>query len=101
MKKNDSGFVCSNCGADVPKLWITSRNHCNKCLSSMHLDIEPGDRAAGCGGIMDPVEAVVSPKKGYIIKHRCRRCGAERNNKSAPDDSFERILELNRHMIKK
>ena len=31
------------------------RNHCPNCLSSLHVDIEPGDRAADCGGIMEPV----------------------------------------------
>ena len=30
------------------------RNHCPNCLSSLHVDQEPGDRAADCGGIMDP-----------------------------------------------
>lgn len=31
------------------------RNHCPNCLSSLHVDQEPGDRAADCGGIMDPI----------------------------------------------
>ena len=33
------------------------RNHCPNCLSSLHVDQEPGDRAADCGGIMDPIGA--------------------------------------------
>ena len=31
------------------------RNHCPNCLTSLHLDNEPGDRAADCGGQMEPV----------------------------------------------
>ena len=31
------------------------RNHCPNCLISLHLDNEPGDRAADCGGQMEPV----------------------------------------------
>ena len=40
------------------------RNHCPNCLSSLHLDIEPGDREADCGGIMDPVGCMGEEKWG-------------------------------------
>ena len=49
--KNDSGFVCANCGREVPPLGYSSRNHCPYCLCSLHVDVNPGDRAADCGGI--------------------------------------------------
>lgn len=26
------------------------RNHCPNCLTSLHVDIEPGDRVSDCGG---------------------------------------------------
>ena len=55
--KNDGGFICANCGAEVVPLRYTSRNHCPRCLCSLHLDVNPGDRAADCGGIMDPITA--------------------------------------------
>ena len=29
------------------------RNHCPNCLTSLHLDNEPGDRAANCGEASD------------------------------------------------
>ena len=50
-------FTCKVCGRPVVSAGAGSghRNHCPNCLSSLHLDIEPGDRAADCGGIMDPV----------------------------------------------
>ena len=69
--KNDNGFVCESCGATVEPLRYTSRNHCPKCLCSLHLDVNPGDRAAGCGGIMDAVFAEPDAKRGFIVTHRC------------------------------
>ena len=48
-------FTCKVCGRLVVPTGAGSdhRNHCPNCLSSLHLDIEPGDREADCGGIMD------------------------------------------------
>lgn len=53
---NDN-FTCRNCGWMVTPLGAgtSHRNHCPNCLYSVHLDIEPGDRAADCGGLMEPV----------------------------------------------
>ena len=92
FKKNDSGFICKNCGFEVLPLGYSSRNHCPRCLCSLHLDINPGDRASDCGGIMDPIAVETDAKKGYIIIHKCRKCGEIRRNKAAneakvqPDD---------------
>ena len=92
FRKNDDGFVCAVCGRDVKPLRFTSRNHCPFCLSSVHLDVNPGDRAAGCGGLMIPISAEPDATKGYIITHKCTKCGAIRRNKAAteakvqPDD---------------
>lgn len=92
FRKNDSGFVCENCGKHVLPLGYTSRNHCPFCLWSLHLDENPGDRSSECGGKMKPVAVSPDPKKGYVITHRCERCGAIRRCKAAlapcvqPDD---------------
>lgn len=92
FQKNDSGFICANCGKSVEPLGYSSRNHCPFCLWSMHLDENPGDRQAECGGKMMPISALPDPKRGYIITHRCTVCGAERRCKAAlapcpqPDD---------------
>ena len=45
-------FTCKVCGRLVVPTGAGSdhRNHCPNCLSSLHLDIEPGDREADCGG---------------------------------------------------
>ena len=90
--KNDSGFLCANCGKEVLPLKKTSRNHCPFCLCSLHLDINPGDRANECKGIMDAVGCLPDAKKGYILIHKCRKCGELHRNKAAygvdvqPDD---------------
>ena len=90
--KNDSGFVCQHCGKTVEPLGYTSRNHCPFCLCSLHLDENPGDRASACGGLMEPVGAEPDARRGYIIVHRCQKCGAVRRNRAAheaavqPDD---------------
>ena len=90
--KNDSGFLCANCGAAVEPLNSSSRNHCPFCLCSVHVDVLPGDRQNPCHGIMDPVKVETSAKKGYIIVHKCRKCGEVKRNRAAhearvqPDD---------------
>lgn len=83
--KNDSGFVCQNCGKEVLPLGVSSRNHCPFCLCSLHIDDNPGDRANPCHGVMDPIFVEVSAKKGYVILHRCRKCGGVKRNRAAND----------------
>lgn len=92
--KNDSGFVCQNCGHAVPPLGYTSRNHCPRCLSSLHVDVNPGDRQNECGGLMLAVSARPDAKKGFIITHKCKKCGQIGQNKAAQDDDMELIIKL-------
>jgi len=92
--KNDEGFTCVYCGTKVEPLCYTSRDHCPKCLASLHIDINPGDRANECGGIMVPIEVEQNSKKGYVIKYRCDKCGKTHKNKSAVDDDFNTILSV-------
>ena len=90
--KNDESFVCAHCGRVVEPLGYSSRNHCPFCLWSIHIDVNPGDRAEDCHGLLRPVKVLTDPKKGYIIVHKCERCGAIRRNRAAneakvqPDD---------------
>lgn len=90
--KNDSGFVCAHCGKYVEPLGYSSRNHCPFCLWSLHVDINPGDRACECGGQMEPIRVETDPRKGFIIVHRCtvcheiHRCRAAHEAKVMPDD---------------
>lgn len=87
-------FVCGNCGFEVRGTGFT--NHCPKCLWSKHVDVNPGDRASECGGLMKPVGIEVV-KDGYVITQRCVKCGHTKKNKSAPDDDYEEILKLSVH----
>lgn len=91
----NTGFRCVHCQREVPKHPSGSyRNHCPVCLWSKHVDIAPGDRAADCGAAMEPVSVDYSGKKGYILIHRCTRCGAEDRNKLAPDDDRDTFIAL-------
>ena len=92
--KIDEEFICHNCGKKVEKLGYTCRNHCPECLHSKHVDINPGDRAEECQGVLKPVSVEIDSKKGYIIIFKCEKCGAIRKNKAAEDDNMELIIEL-------
>lgn len=39
--KIDESFGCEHCGKQVKQLGYTCRNHCNSCLYSKHVDINP------------------------------------------------------------
>lgn len=97
MIKNDNGFICRHCGNEVTQLKYTSRDHCPHCLYSIHIDNIPGDRANTCLGDLVPIEVETSAKKGYIIKYKCNKCGEIKRNKSANDDNFELMLEVQRN----
>ncbi len=86
-------FACARCGAQIRGTGYT--NHCPRCLFSRHVDVKPGDRAAGCGGLMEPV-SVESRREGYVIVHRCTACGHTGRNKAAADDDFEVLLAVAR-----
>ena len=92
--KIDEEFICENCGKKVSKLGYTCRNHCPHCLHSKHLDINPGDRAEDCHGILEPISLETNSKKGYVIVFKCKKCGAIRKNKAAEDDNMDEIIAL-------
>lgn len=94
FSKNDQGFTCLVCGAKVEPLGYTSRDHCPKCLHSLHIDINPGDRLNTCLGILKPIGITTSSKKGYIINYRCEKCGMLHNNRAATDDKQSLIFAL-------
>ena len=100
VRGTNEGFVCAHCGARVEPLTNGSvRNHCPACLWSLHVDVDPGDRASDCGGTLEPVAVEDGGRKGWVVVHRCTRCGAMRRNRSALDDPgqpdrYERIVDL-------
>ncbi|MGN1063191.1 MAG: RNHCP domain-containing protein [Alphaproteobacteria bacterium] len=95
MTKNFSrkieDFTCEVCGTFVQGNGYT--NHCPQCLSSKHVDINPGDRACSCQGIMPAVSLETKGGKQYIM-HQCRICGHTRRNKVSEQDNFQAILAL-------
>ncbi len=93
-------FRCLVCNEEVPPLKRGCRNHCPHCLSSLHVDKNPGDRANPCGGVMRAISYEISGKKGIILTFKCQRCGEVRRNKAAYgggepcEDQYEKILTL-------
>lgn len=89
-------FSCKACGHLIMPQGAGSRhrNHCPRCLCSVHLDIIPGDRAANCGGIMDPIAVWVRRGGEWAIIHRCRSCGVLSSNRSAADDNPAKLLSI-------
>jgi len=79
--KNKENFICENCSAEVIGNGYT--NHCPKCLWSKHVDVEPGDRAATCAGLMKPISAEQSGGEWDIV-HECVKCGHTKKNKISP-----------------
>lgn len=92
---NDS-FTCRVCGRPVVSAGAGSdhRNHCPNCLSSMHVDEEPGDRAADCGGIMEPIGVWVRKNGEWAVLHRCRMCGKISSNRVAADDNPMKLMSI-------
>jgi hypothetical protein len=58
------------------------------------LDIEPGDREADCGGVMEPVAVWVRNKGEWAIIHRCKRCGDLSSNRVAADDNPMKLMSI-------
>lgn len=76
-------FVCVQCGAAVQGDGYT--NHCPHCLWSLHVDVNPGDRAAECNGPMQPVG--IEQRGGeWRVVQRCTRCGHRRPNRVTDAD---------------
>lgn len=88
FKRTKENFICEHCGHKVIGDGYT--NHCPQCLFSKHVDIEPGDRQAFCGGLMRPV-SIEKEGGGYKVVHRCTACGHEKRNKVQKGDTFEPI----------
>lgn len=89
-------FTCRVCGRTVVPAGAGSdhRNHCPYCLASRHLDIEPGDRAADCGAVMEPIAVWVRRGGEWALIHRCRVCGALSSNRIAADDNPMMLMAL-------
>lgn len=89
----DEEFICENCKKKVEKLNYTARDHCPYCLYSKHVDINPGDRANTCLGLLKPT-GIEKFKDTYKIIYKCERCGENHKNVIAKDDDMNLIINL-------
>lgn len=91
--QNNQGFECEHCHKQVAPHETSSRNHCTYCLYSKHVDIEPGDRANDCHGLMRPTGLEIKNGKTQII-FECEKCGKQGKNIVASDDNQDLVIAL-------
>ncbi len=89
----DEKFICENCHKNVEKLSYTARDHCPYCLYSKHVDINPGDRANTCQGLLKPID-IEKFKDTYKIVYQCEKCGEKHKNILASDDDMNIVIEV-------
>ena len=78
-------FTCGHCGETVTGDGYT--NHCPACMWSRHVDIDPGDRASECGGMMQPIQIMYEQSEFHVL-HRCIACGHEKKNRTSDRDDL-------------
>ncbi|MEV8595394.1 RNHCP domain-containing protein [Streptomyces sp. NPDC052012] len=97
-RRHDAGdFRCAGCRLTVPARapGTAHRNHCPNCLVSLHVDRRvPGDRAADCGGRMEPLGMAVRPDGEWLLIHECLTCGELSTNRIAGDDNARALVRL-------
>ena len=91
FQRKKENFVCENCGAKVIGNGYT--DHCPVCLYSKHVDINPGDRAATCNGLMEPIGIEIKSGQTRII-YQCLNCGYNHTVKVASDDNQDKVIGL-------
>ena len=90
-------FICANCGAKVMGDGYT--NHCPKCLWSRHVDINPGDRAQICSGMMEPTDLELKSGQ-YILTHKCQICGTITKCKTSVNDDIKTLTSFSETLAK-
>jgi len=91
FQRNTENFVCGKC--EKENIGNGYTNHCSSCLYSKHVDINPGDRADGCGGLMEPIDSYQKNGQNFIT-HKCEKCGHLKNNKLSENDSFDEFVRI-------
>ena len=82
-------------GKNVSKLVYSSRDHCPYCLYSKHVDINPGDRANECKGLLRPV-GIEKFKETFKILYICQKCKEQHKNVMAKDDDINKVIEISK-----
>ena len=83
--------MCYN--KEEKKANYTARDHCPYCLYSKHVDINPGDRANPCKGLLKPI-GIEKFKDTYKILYKCTKCNKEHKNIMANDDDMNEIIKV-------
>lgn len=91
---NNDSFICDVCGTENPPATGTCRNHCYHCLTSKHVDNNPGDRASSCQGIMRLNDVEFKGGTVQALVFKCEKCQFVRKNKLADDDNRELIYDF-------
>lgn len=91
FQRNEEDFVCANCDAAV--FGDGYRNHCPCCLYSKHVDVNPGDRAEECGGMMKVVDIVLENGE-LVFTHECIECKKTKRNKAHSEDDIDTIVKM-------
>ena len=91
FQRQTEDFDCENCGLHVKGNGYT--NHCPRCLCSKHVDVNPGDRASECHGLMHPMTYEYKNGSEYIV-HECCKCHHIRRNKVCLNDSRDAVIAL-------
>lgn len=91
-------FVCIACGRPVEGDGFT--DHCPACLVSLHVDVNPGDRLAACGGVMLPTTVEFGVKE-HRLRYSCQACGYSRSVRAAKDDSLDALLGVAREAARR
>lgn len=97
FSKTVEDFTCTVCGQKVVGTGYT--DHCPNCLWSKHVDINPGDRADNCGGLMKPLGLDKRHSVEQIL-YRCQKCGQQRFNKVSPQDNQNTLIEISKKPVK-
>ena len=97
FQKCKEDFQCAQCGEKIIGNGYT--NHCPHCFYSKHVDINPGDRAATCGGLM-PVIRVEYEQGIQILVHQCLKCRQIKRNKISQLDNAQNLAIIIEHLAK-
>lgn len=91
FKRTQEDFVCEWCGAKVKGTGYT--DHCPKCLTSKHVDVNPGDRASECQGKLVPISAIYKGGE-FKITYVCKNCLEEKRVGAAAADNRDLLIKL-------
>lgn len=91
FQRHVENFSCEHCGTAVTGNGYT--NHCPECFYSKHVDVNPGDRLAQCGGLMVPI-AVEFQHSQWRVVQQCVKCAKVWRNQVRSQDNISQLIVL-------